>query len=267
MTASALSDSPQQYVAFDTETTGVESGSRIVEMAAIAFGEDGVAIDSFVSLVNPGMPMPADASSANGITQDDLDHAPFTQEVIPGFLSWLPPHAILVIHHARFDVGVLGWECDRLGLAHPSNFVIDTCAMARAIRSTRNARLQTLKQHYGLQIDGDAHRAMPDTDAVRQYFLIARGLHTPIRNPFRPSYRFPPTESLPVEVHRLPDHIAAGRAVRLTYEDAQGRISIRRWTPYGYATQRNGILAHGWCHWAHARRRFRIDRIRAIDPL
>jgi DNA polymerase III epsilon subunit family exonuclease len=259
-----MSDLPR-YVAFDTETTGLEPGSRIVEMAAISFNERGDLIDSFTSLINPGMPIPADASIANGITQADLDHAPATREVVPKFLSWLPSNAALVIHNAGFDVSVLGWECDRLGLPHPVNPVIDTCAMAKAIRSTRNAKLQTLKQHYGFQIDGDAHRAMPDTEAVRQYFLIARGLNSPICRPFRPAYRFPAIQSLPSPASSLPDHIAAGRAVRLTYEDAKGRISTRRWTPYGYAARHAGIVAHGWCHWAQARRQFRIDRIRAID--
>ena len=55
------------WVAFDTETTGVDPGSRSVELAAIAFDDDGMVKDVFTSLIHPGMPIPPDATAANGL--------------------------------------------------------------------------------------------------------------------------------------------------------------------------------------------------------
>ena len=49
------------FIALDVETTGVEPGSRLIELAAIAFDDDGI-IDIFERTVNPGMPLPADAA-------------------------------------------------------------------------------------------------------------------------------------------------------------------------------------------------------------
>ena len=49
----------QRFIAFDVETTGLDThAERIVELCAVLF-ENGVPTAEFSTLVNPGVPMPA----------------------------------------------------------------------------------------------------------------------------------------------------------------------------------------------------------------
>ena len=59
-----------KFVAFDLETTGTNPREdMIVEVGAVLFdGEQ--AIKGYGVLVDPGIPIPPDASAVNGITDD-----------------------------------------------------------------------------------------------------------------------------------------------------------------------------------------------------
>lgn len=58
---------PDTVVVFDTETTGLRRGARLVEIAAIKF-VNGREVDRLVSLVDPGERIPYDATAVHGIT-------------------------------------------------------------------------------------------------------------------------------------------------------------------------------------------------------
>jgi len=247
------------FVAFDTETTGVEPGSRLVELAAVAFDDDGGVTDAFQRLVDPGMPMPRDASEANGITAADFVGAPDAGTVLGEFLSWIPVDAIMVAHNAPYDLGILSWEFARAGLAPPSQKVIDTLPMARNLGATSDNKLQTLVAHFGIDIDGDAHRAMPDADAVRQLFGLLRG-RVPVEAAAWCS-RYAYTDCFPTGLECLPVCVAKARRIAFDYVDKDGTSSRRSLTPYGWAATDKGLTVHGLCHLRGARRMFYADRI------
>ena len=71
LTATALKKkSIDRFIAFDTETTGVNSSlDRIVELGAVIF-ENGIIVDQFSSLVNPNMEIPPEATAVNHITPE-----------------------------------------------------------------------------------------------------------------------------------------------------------------------------------------------------
>src|SRR5690606_25173089 len=59
----------KSFVAFDTETTGRNSTTeRIVEIGAVYFVY-GVAVKTFVSLINPNITISPSATQVNGITK------------------------------------------------------------------------------------------------------------------------------------------------------------------------------------------------------
>ena len=63
-------------IIFDLETTGLAAGEdKIVELAYEKIMPNGEVI-AYCQRINPGMPMPADASSINGITDQDLVDCP-----------------------------------------------------------------------------------------------------------------------------------------------------------------------------------------------
>jgi predicted DNA-binding transcriptional regulator YafY len=57
-----------------------------------------------------------------------------------------------------------------------------------------------------------------------------------------------------------------GRRVWMRYGDARSRETEREFDPYGLALVTGHWYAAGWCHLRRARRSFRVDRIREIQP-
>jgi DNA polymerase-3 subunit epsilon len=93
-------------VAFDLETTGLDpKRERIVEIGAVKFDRRGP-IGRFSVLIDPGIPMPAEASRINGITDAMLAGKPSLDEVLPDFLRFIGD-AFLVAHNAPFDCSFL----------------------------------------------------------------------------------------------------------------------------------------------------------------
>ncbi len=91
-----------KFIAFDLETTGTKpSTDSIVEVGAVLFDGDR-ALKGYGALVDPGVPIPPDASAVNGITDKMLQGKPKITEVLPEFAAFcgdLP----LVAHNAPFD--------------------------------------------------------------------------------------------------------------------------------------------------------------------
>ena len=94
------------FIAFDTETTGLEPKTdKIVEIGAVKFDRLGP-IGRFSVLINPGIPMPAEAAKVNGINDEMLRKQPPIEEVLPDFLHFIGK-GILVAHNAPFDVSFI----------------------------------------------------------------------------------------------------------------------------------------------------------------
>lgn len=250
------------HIAFDVETTGLEPGSRIVELAAQRFDAlTGDVSASFETLINPGMPMPPDTAKMNGITNEMLADAPTMSEALQRFIDWLPqdePFTALG-HYVSYDIGMLSWAAARAGIEIPDMPIIDTWEMAKFVGTTKNNKLDTLVEHYGIELHGDAHRALCDADAVRQYFMMIPPscLPTPW-SMFPIDYRYAP---LPADWTFLEQSVANGSPLMFRYEDNKGEVTDRTITPFGWAEVKGTFMFHGWCHLRDARRTFRLDRV------
>lgn len=255
-------------VAFDTETTGVEPGSRLVQIAGVLFDHETGVIDTFERLVNPGMPMPTDASALNGVTNEMLADAPDAKTALTDFWAWTPAYATMVAHYARFDTGVVSWEMARCGMPEPGpeRLVVDTWEMAKAIGATKDNKLLTLVEHYDIKLAGEPHRALTDADASRQYLEIAREvLHSlPFERWAQAGHDYSYTENLPEALKYLPALISAGAPLNFTYDDGKGARTERTITPYGWAKKDDLIYFHGYDHMRQARRTFRCDRVVSV---
>ncbi len=151
-----------KFVAFDLETTGTKpTADRIVEIGAVLFDGDN-ALKGYGTLVNPGVPVPPDASAVNGITDDMLRGKPPIAEVLGEFAAFcgdLP----LVAHNAPFDFKFLLEDIKLHRAAAPKGVVLDTLPLARKIfPGLPNYRLGTLVRHFGFP-SGTFHRAEEDS--------------------------------------------------------------------------------------------------------
>jgi len=120
-------------VYYDTETTGIKSDKdRIVEIAAF----DPTQNRTFCELVNPGIPIPPEASNVHHITDDMIENSPTFKEVGQAFIDFCGPGAVLIAHNNDgFDKHFIKKECDRHELILPDWPQVDSLKWSRKYRS------------------------------------------------------------------------------------------------------------------------------------
>jgi DNA polymerase III epsilon subunit-like protein len=92
-------------VVLDTETTGLHDGARIVDLAVLTVGGD-VLVNT---LLDPGEPIPAEATDIHGITDVDVQGQPRFGDVLVQLTGALVNRRCL-IYNDTFDVGRLRHE-------------------------------------------------------------------------------------------------------------------------------------------------------------
>lgn len=155
-------------VFFDTETTGANPATaKIVELGYVVTDADLNILNSWRTLVDPEMPIPADASGVHHITDADVYDAPTLGQI--GEVCMAPlqhPGVILVAHNAPFDLQV---AAGLLGAEYRS---IDTLQLAkRYIPDAPNHKLGTLMYHCGLTRRKSTHSAVEDCMICRDLLI------------------------------------------------------------------------------------------------
>lgn len=163
----------QEYVVFDTETTGFYVGSdQMIEIGAVKI-KGGEVIDRFDEFIDPHRPLPSKITELTSITDEMLAGHDNEEEVTKRFLAWtgeLP----MVAHNAKFDIGFISAACSKYNLGEFSNTVLDTMSMARMLHPEwPNHKLTTLVRRYKIEWDEDAHHRA-DYDAEGQLMLFIK---------------------------------------------------------------------------------------------
>lgn len=151
-----------KFIAFDLETTGTKpKEDMIVEIGAVLF-EGGRAVKGYGTLIDPGCPIPPDASAVNGITDEMVCGQPKVADVLSDFADFcgdLP----LVAHNAPFDFRFLLEDIKLHRAPAPSGLVLDTLPLARKVfPGLPNYKLWTLVRHFEFP-SGTFHRAEEDS--------------------------------------------------------------------------------------------------------
>lgn len=157
------------FVAFDLETTGLTAGlDKIVEISGIKF-QNRVTFSTFDTLVDPEIPIPAEITRINGISDKMVHGKPTIENVIPHFLDFIRG-CVLVAHNASFDIGFLNAVLKNQNLPQINQSLVDTLTLARrTIPNQPNYKLQTLAAFFKID-PGNAHRAKDDAAVCRDIF-------------------------------------------------------------------------------------------------
>lgn len=100
---------------FDLETTGIRVGQdRIVQIAVVRLMPDGTR-EQWQSLVDPEMPIPAEATAVHGITDADVASAPRMVDLVDELLENLDGCDLCGFNVLRFDLPFLSEELFRAG--------------------------------------------------------------------------------------------------------------------------------------------------------
>lgn len=160
---------PLRPIFYDTETTGIKADKeRIVELAAY----DPFLDKTFVQLINPGMPIPSEASAIHHISNEMVADAPNFNEVIPEFLKFCDGDVILIAHNNdAFDLPFMQCEFNRCSQKMPDHWkFLDSLKWARRYRSDLPRHtLQYLREIYFIK-QNNAHRALDDVIVLHQVF-------------------------------------------------------------------------------------------------
>lgn len=157
------------FVAFDVETTGLYSDrDRVVELACVMF-ENGREVDSFSSLINPGIPIPSKVSSIHGIYDEDVADSPSMADILPAFEDFVRNN-VLVAHNAKFDLAFLKAEYFRAERDFPAFIVLDTLSMSRrAFPGLPRYSLDAMAYTCGIKQESH-HRALDDARTCGRLF-------------------------------------------------------------------------------------------------
>ncbi len=175
-----LGDIP--WVSIDTETTGRDAqDDRVIEVGCV-FLRGGQIIDKKGWLINPGRPIPPDASAVHGIFDKDVAAQPSFDELAEEIFGSMQDHLPLA-YNAEFDRGFLRAELERtsFGSREEADLPpamrskvewIDPLDWARELQKEHRSRaLGDVCERLGISLE-NAHRATDDAAAAGQVMAI-----------------------------------------------------------------------------------------------
>ena len=161
----------RRFAIVDLEASSTKPKNRIMEVAVIILEDDGYQVvvkDSFSTLVNPEVEVPANILDLTGITQEELKTAPKFYEIAED-LELLTRDCTIVAHNVGFDISLLQDEFDKLG----TEFLRKTkCTQELAKEhypELASYDLKSLCELLDIELEFN-HRAMDDAVAAVELF-------------------------------------------------------------------------------------------------
>lgn len=162
------------WVSIDTETTGRDAAEdRIVEVGFVFFRK-GEVVQQKGWLINPGRPIPEEASNVHGILDADVADKPLFEDVADEILASLAG-ALPLAYNAEFDRNFLRAEMSRAGRRARADLPpalrddvtwIDPLDWARELHKEHKSRaLGDVCERLGISLE-NAHRATDDAQAA-----------------------------------------------------------------------------------------------------
>lgn len=165
-------------IILDTETTGLShaNGDRIVDIACIELINHIPTGNTYQVYINPQRKMHKDATAISGITDDFLKDKLSFHEVADDFLKFVD-NSTLVIHNAKFDIGFLNSELNRINkpLFNLDN-AIDTLSIARKKFPGSPASLDALCRRFAIDLSiREKHGALVDCYLLADVYINLLG--------------------------------------------------------------------------------------------
>lgn len=153
-------------VFFDLETTGTNiTNDRIVEISVVKVMPDGSEIVK-TRRINPGCPIPAEATAVHHITDEDVKNEPEFRKVARSLADFFAGCDIAGFNSNRFDIPLLDQEFQRAGVD------FDFCK-ARFVdvqtifhKKEQRTLVAAYKFYCGKDLGDEAHSAAGDTMAT-----------------------------------------------------------------------------------------------------
>ncbi len=147
-------------VSLDLETTGLDiARDAIIEIGAVKL-KDGVILEEYTQLINPGFDIPVEITHLTGIHAEDVQGAPGIEQVL-GAVSEFIGDAPVVAHNVSFDLGFMQRHGILLGNPSIDTFELASVLLPNLPQYTLGAIASMLKIELA-----SAHRALDDARAT-----------------------------------------------------------------------------------------------------
>ena len=170
----------QEFVVFDTETTGFYAGNdQMIEIGAVKI-KNGKITERFDELIDPKRPLPKKIIELTFITDEMLKGKPSEEEITKKFLNWVGDLP-LIAHNAKFDISFIKAACQKYGFEDFNKTVLDTMSIARMLYPNwTNHKLQTLTKNLDVPWDEEKHhRADYDAEGTAlAFYKMAKTLES-----------------------------------------------------------------------------------------
>lgn len=161
------------YIFFDCETTGTDPATdRIVQLSIQRLPPRGVDDGQvWTKLVNPGRPIPAEATEVHGITDEMVKDAPTFAELAPDVQATMSGGVLVTFNGRRFDTPLIDAELVRAGQPGlPKDsvgriIVAEIDAYQLWIKSEPRTLEAAVERFCGRKLE-DAHSSAADTEAL-----------------------------------------------------------------------------------------------------
>ncbi len=162
-------------VILDFETTGLspDCGDCAIEIGAVRL-KDGVVVERFQELMNPGWCVSGFIEDYTGITNDMLKDAPPCAEVMDRFADFIADDN-LVAHNASFDKRFLDAELGKISRSYTGKITCSMLLARRVLQEAPNHKLGSLVHYLNIPSDGTYHRALFDSEMTAKLWLTMLG--------------------------------------------------------------------------------------------
>ncbi|MBP7178143.1 MAG: 3'-5' exonuclease [Moraxellaceae bacterium] len=160
-----------RFAVIDFETSGLapDAGDRALEIAAVIV-EDGAIVDSWQSLMNPGIRVPHFITQLTGISPLMVRMAPPPAEVMAAVARFVGD-ATVVAHNASFDRKFWQFELGRIRTPCDHDFLCTLLLSRRLYPWSLNHKLATLVDLHKIPVEGQYHRALADASMTAHLFI------------------------------------------------------------------------------------------------
>lgn len=196
---------------FDLETTGTNvTNDRIVEISLIKVNPDGSEVER-TRRINPGCPIPAEATAVHHITDGDVADCPRFKQIAASLAEMFTGCDIAGFNSNRFDIPMLDEEFRRAGI----QFDFSRARFIDVQTIFHKKEQRTLVAAYRFYCDKDleaAHSANADTRATYEVLMAQLDRY----------------DDLPNDIDKLSDFSSQNRNVdlmgRLIYDEQDRKI-------------------------------------------
>jgi len=160
------------FIIYDLETTGLSPDTdEFIQIAAVRFQAGCLCPeDSFFSFARPRQRISSFITGYTGISNDDVRHSPYPEEVLSQFARWAQTSTLIAHNGLRFDSKFLTATCQRHQLPAREVECIDSIHISKMLYgSTRGTghSLDHLKSRLGIRDTAlRRHDARGDVDIL-----------------------------------------------------------------------------------------------------